>query len=113
MESDVEPGRPCGRMGQSRPQAPRAELRTGRGRRGVREIRRPTAAGPLRKQVLKELAPQLANQLTVSAPVSAPATVDQGLNVPLIWWSGAGSNRRPSAFQAHPPGRCAWPTGAR
>jgi Phage integrase family len=22
------------------------------------------------------------------------------------WWSGAGSNRRPSAFQAHPPRRC-------
>jgi hypothetical protein len=27
--------------------------------------------------------------------------------------SGAGSNRRPSAFQAHPPGRCTWLVGAR
>jgi hypothetical protein len=31
----------------------------------------------------------------------------------LSWWSGAGANRRPSAFQAHSHGCCTWLDGAR
>ena len=57
-------------------------------------------AGPTTAHDQSARRPGLGTQWTVSAP----ATVDQDLNVPLSWWSGAGSNRRPSAFQEEFPG---------
>jgi hypothetical protein len=40
---------------------------------------------PLHAKLVTQLAPQ--------------TSMNQDRNVPLNWWSGAGSNRRPSAFQ--------------
>ena len=68
----------------------------------------PRSAAPTAPHDESAQRPGLASQRTFSAPASAPATVNQDLNVPLSWWSGAGSNRRPSAFQAHPLRRCRW-----
>ena len=68
----------------------------------------PRSAAPTAPHDESVQRPGLASQRTFSAPASAPATVNQDLNVPLSWWSGAGSNRRPSAFQAHPLRRCRW-----